>query len=131
MKFSYPVLLLYLFMTSCVDLFLQEEEIEYAGDESLVCVFLSHPILSNKPNERIDSLYSELAGYDFEGRMIVQFTVDEHGKVNEPEIIRGLTSEVNSALVSIVKEFEFEPAYQNGDPVSVRFSYPFVVRLMD
>lgn len=64
-----------------------------------------------------------------EGRVVVQFIIDEEGQVHDPEILRDIGSGCGHAAVEAVKEIEFTPAKQNGRPVRIRYSLPISFRL--
>lgn len=66
-----------------------------------------------------------------EGRVIVRFIVNEHGEVENPEVIRGIGGGCDEEAVRVVKLAEFEPGKQRGVPVRVRYSLPFVFMLKD
>ena len=121
-------------ITTCSDLGMDvlPEDVVDEEENTRMCFIEPVPVptLIYKPDQRIDSLYTEIFKYDYEGNLIVRFIVDETGKVQNPEIVRGLPP-INSELLSIVSEFEFEPAMQNGLPLKIVYLYPFFVRLSD
>jgi TonB family protein len=76
--------------------------------------------------------YPELAKEaGIEGRVIVQFVVDENGTVTNPEITRGVHKLLNEAALQAVKQQEFKPGQQQGEPVKVQMSLPVTFRLDD
>ena len=65
-----------------------------------------------------------------EGRVIVQFIVDENGDVRDPEILRGAGAGLDEeATRVIVEEAKFIPGRQRGRAVPVRMSLPIVFKL--
>jgi len=64
-----------------------------------------------------------------EGRVIVQFIVNEQGEVEDPQIIEGIGSGCDREALRIVRQASFEPGMQDGKPVRVQFSLPVVYRL--
>lgn len=66
-----------------------------------------------------------------EGRVVVQFVVDENGQVVDPQIIRGIGGGCDEAALAAVKGIEFTPGYQKGVPVRVQFQLPIVFRLQN
>lgn len=66
---------------------------------------------------------------NIEGRVFVQFIVDTEGRVQNPEVIRGLGYGCDEAALEAVKQLEFEPGLQRGRAVNVRFSLPIVFKL--
>lgn len=68
---------------------------------------------------------------EIEGRVILQFTVDKNGDVQNPKIIRGIGYGCDEEALRAVKEAKFHPGVQRGEPVNVQFSLPIVFKLND
>ncbi len=66
-----------------------------------------------------------------EGRVTVQFIVNEDGKVENPRVIRGIGGGCDEAALAAVKQAEFTPGMQRGRPVRVQYSLPIVFRLQN
>ncbi|MDR8392996.1 energy transducer TonB [Aliifodinibius sp. S!AR15-10] len=66
-----------------------------------------------------------------EGRIIVQFVVNEQGKVEDPKVIRGIGGGADEEALRCVKLAEFEPGRQRGVPVRVQYSLPVVFKLQN
>lgn len=66
-----------------------------------------------------------------EGRVIVQFIVNEEGNVEDPRVIRGIGGGADEEALRCVKEAEFEPGRQRGEPVRVQYSLPVIYRLQN
>lgn len=66
-----------------------------------------------------------------EGRVTVQFIVNEEGKVENPRVIRGIGGGCDEAALEAVKLAEFTPGIQRGEHVRVQYSLPIVFRLID
>ncbi len=64
-----------------------------------------------------------------EGRVYVQFIVNEKGEVENPIVIRGIGGGCDEEAVRIVKLAKFKPGLQRGRPVKVQFSLPVIFRL--
>ena len=65
-----------------------------------------------------------------EGRVIVQFVIDKTGKVSSPEVIRGVTSELDQAALDIVSALpDWKPGEQDGQKVNVKYTLPVVFKL--
>ena len=64
-----------------------------------------------------------------EGRVFVQFIVDEQGNVQNPQVTRGVHKLLDQAAVEAVKEMKFKPGRQRGKPVKVQMSLPVTFRL--
>ncbi|MEX0681182.1 MAG: energy transducer TonB [Balneolales bacterium] len=66
-----------------------------------------------------------------EGRVIVQFIIDENGLVQDPVVIRGIGGGCDEAAVEAVRQLVFTPGRQRGRPVRVRYSLPITFRLAE
>jgi protein TonB len=64
-----------------------------------------------------------------EGRVIVQFVVDEQGNVQDPKVTRGVHKLLNEEAIKAVKDQNFEPGKQRGEAVKVQMSLPVTFRL--
>jgi TonB family protein len=64
-----------------------------------------------------------------EGRVFVQFVVDENGNVINPEVVRGIGAGCDEAALEAVKKAKFEPGFQNGRPVKVKYAIPISFKL--
>jgi protein TonB len=66
-----------------------------------------------------------------EGRVTVQFIVNERGEVENPRVIRGIGGGCDEAALEAVKQAKFTPGMQRGRPVRVQYSLPIVFRLQN
>ena len=66
-----------------------------------------------------------------EGRVTVQFIVNEQGKVENPRVIRGIGGGCDEAALEAVRQASFTPGMQRGRPVRVQYSLPIVFRLQN
>ncbi len=66
-----------------------------------------------------------------EGRVTVQFIVNEQGRVENPRVIRGIGGGCDEAALEAVRNAEFSPGMQRGRPVRVQYSLPIVFRLQN
>lgn len=64
-----------------------------------------------------------------EGTVYVQFVVDQHGKVEDAKVIRGIGGGCDKEALRVVEQAKFTPGMQRGRPVKVRYSLPIVFRL--
>ena len=62
------------------------------------------------------------------GSVLIQFTIDEYGKVIKPEIVDSFTNILDNVVIDKVMSLKFEPALQNGVPVKVRYSLPILFK---
>lgn len=66
-----------------------------------------------------------------EGRVVIQFIVNEQGQVENPKVVRGIGGGCDKEALRVVKKANFEPGRQRGEPVRVQYSLPIVFRLQD
>lgn len=66
-----------------------------------------------------------------EGRVYVQFIVNEEGEVENPQVIRGIGGGCDEEALRAVRQAEFRPGMQRGRPVRVQYSLPIVFRLQN
>ncbi len=64
-----------------------------------------------------------------EGRVIVQFVVDEQGRVTEPRVLKGIGAGADEEALRVIRQARFTPGKQNGKPVKVRMSIPITFKL--
>ena len=74
--------------------------------------------------------YPELAKEaGIEGRVFVQFVVDENGDVVNPHVTRGVHEALDRAALDAVKGLSFEPGRQRGEAVKVQMALPVTFKL--
>ena len=66
-----------------------------------------------------------------EGRVTVQFIVNEQGRVENPRVIRGIGGGCDEEAIRVVQSAKFTPGYQRGRPVRVKYTLPIVFQLQD
>lgn len=66
-----------------------------------------------------------------EGRVYVQFIVNEKGEVEDPRVIRGIGGGADEEALRAVRKAKFKPGMQRGRPVRVQYSLPVVFRLQN
>ena len=93
-------------------------------------------VVEQQPNcGGIKALQQEVKYPDFarkagiEGRVFVQFVVNEKGEVGQAKVTRGVHKLLNEEALRAVKQLECEPGMQRGKPVKVRMSLPVSFRL--
>lgn len=64
-----------------------------------------------------------------EGRVYLQFIVDENGNVVDPVVMKGIGAGCDDEALRVVKTLKFKPGRQRGEAVKVRFSLPVNFRL--
>ena len=66
-----------------------------------------------------------------EGRVIIQFVVTKNGNVRNPKVIRGIGGGCDEEALRVVKQAEFVPGRQRGEPVPVQYSLPISFQLQN
>lgn len=66
---------------------------------------------------------------NIEGRVIIQFIVNEKGEVENPRVIRGIGGGCDEEALRVVKMAKFKPGKQRGKPVRVQYSIPILFKL--
>lgn len=66
-----------------------------------------------------------------EGRVFVQFVVDEKGNVIDPVVTRGIGGGCDEAALDAVRKAKFKPGKQRGRAVKVQYSLPVTFRLQN
>lgn len=66
-----------------------------------------------------------------EGRVTIQFIVNEQGKVENPRVIRGIGGGCDEEALKAVMTARFKPGMQRGRPVRVQYSLPIIFRFAD
>jgi protein TonB len=61
--------------------------------------------------------------------VFVQFVVDEQGRVQNPQVTRGVHKLLDQAALEAVRQMTFRPGKQRGKPVKVQMSLPVTFRL--
>lgn len=64
-----------------------------------------------------------------EGKVFVQFIVNEEGRVVEPKVIKSPSHILNSAALEAVQDLEFTAPKQRGQKVKVKYTLPIVFQL--
>ncbi|MCC5915208.1 MAG: energy transducer TonB [Balneolaceae bacterium] len=79
-----------------------------------------------------DIRYPEMARRaGIEGRVYIQFIVNEQGQVEDPQVIRGIGGGADEEALRVVSQAEFRPGMQRGRPVRVQYSLPIFFRLQN
>jgi periplasmic protein TonB len=52
------------------------------------------------------------------GDVILNAVIDEHGKISELTLLKGLGSPVDESVIAIVQQWQYTPAKKNGVPVA-------------
>lgn len=64
-------------------------------------------------------------GGDIYGKIILEITVSEDGKIVEPKIIQGINNELDNYILEIVTQYKgINPGYQRGTPIRCKYKLP-------
>lgn len=66
-----------------------------------------------------------------EGRVFIQFIVNERGEVENPIVMRGIGGGADEEALRVVSQARFTPGMQRGRPVRVQYSLPIYFRLQN
>ncbi|MDG5766073.1 M56 family metallopeptidase [Balneolales bacterium ANBcel1] len=83
----------------------------------------------------IISLYEYLTYPDdaraagIEGQVVVQFVVDEEGRVTQPQVVRSAGGGLDEAALDAIEQVAFTPGRKDGTPVKVEIAMPISFRL--
>lgn len=61
-----------------------------------------------------------------QGRVYVQFIVNERGEVENPRVVRGIGGGCDEEALRVVSQAKFVPGMQRGRPVRVQYSLPVI-----
>ena len=64
-----------------------------------------------------------------EGRVTIQFIIDENGHVTESAVVRGIGAGCDEEALRVVREARFKPGKQRGKTVKVKMSLPITFKL--
>lgn len=65
-----------------------------------------------------------------EGRVFVQFVVDQNGEIVDVKVARGINERLNSEAIRVIKGMpRWSPGKNGGVPVKVRYMIPVVLKL--
>lgn len=63
---------------------------------------------------------------NIQGRVYVQFIVNERGEVENPHVIRGIGGGCDEEAIRVVSQARFKPGMQRGRPVRVQYNLPVI-----
>lgn len=67
-----------------------------------------------------------------QGRVVVQFVINEDGSVSDVEVLKGVSESLDKEAVRVVSEMpKWSPAQVNGKNVASRFTLPVMFMLQD
>jgi len=105
----------------------EEEELE---PQIFVIVEQSPELIGGLPGLQKKIKYPEIAKKaGVEGRVFLQFVVDEQGNVHDPIVTRGIGAGCDEEAIKAILSAKFKPAKQRGKAVKVKMSLPITFRL--
>jgi len=108
----------------------KEKKQEGIEDEIFVVVEQMPELIGGISSVMENLQYPEMARMaGIEGRVIVQFIIDEKGNVVDPFVVRGIGGGCDKEAVRAVSQAKFSPGIQRGRPVKVRYSIPVTFNL--
>ena len=66
---------------------------------------------------------------EIEGRVIVQFIVDENGRAQDITVVKGIHASCDQEAIRVIGVAEFQPGRLNDRPIAVRMSLPVAFKL--
>ena len=106
------------------------EEVEEEEDEIFIVVEHMPELIGGIEALQKEIKYPELARQaGVNGRVFVQFIVNENGNVTSPVVLRGIGGGCDEEALRVVKKARFKPGMQRGKPVKVRYVIPIVFKL--
>lgn len=109
---------------------MREDEEEEMEEDFFVVVEDMPELLGGLQELQSRIRYPEMARRaGIEGRVYVQFIVNERGEVENPQVIRGIGGGCDEEAIRAVQQAKFKPGMQRGRPVRVQYSLPIVFRL--
>lgn len=108
-----------------------EKAVEEEPEEDFFVAVEQMPELKNGLKEMQERIrYPELAvKANIQGRVYVQFIVNEKGEVEDPVVLRGIGGGCDEEAIRVIKETKFSPGLQRGRPVRVRYALPIIFML--
>jgi protein TonB len=83
--------------------------------------------LDNEPRARVQAPPSypfSLKASGVSGEVLVEFIVDERGRVTHPRVVRSTHPDFEASTIAAVSKWRFEPGTRNMTPVSFRMLVP-------
>lgn len=105
----------------------EEEEAAEEEDDFFVLVEEMPELIGGLQALQKEVQYPERAlRANIEGRVYVQFIVNEKGEVENPRVIRGIGGGCDEEALRVVKMAKFKPGLQRGRPVRVQYNLPVI-----
>lgn len=108
------------------------------GDHPVTLAYLHSPALDERKPEFVNGSRSFLSTIEYpyearyngvEGQVILQFIIDESGRVISPRVIQGIGSGCDEAAINALLKTKFKPGMQNGQSVATLCELPITFKL--
>jgi len=97
-----------------------EEMPEYPGENEAMNKIISSNL--HYPKEALEE--------NIQGRVIVQFVVDEQGKITDAKVLRGIGHGCDKEALRVINAMpNWKPGKQRGKPVRVSYTLPLIFKL--
>lgn len=97
-----------------------EEMAKFPGGENAMYAFIRNNVKYPKKDRKEKR----------EGRVMAQFTVTSIGKIENIQILRGVSPTIDAEVIRVINLMpDWIPATQKGKPVNVKFNLPFNFKL--
>jgi len=104
-----------------------DEEPEEEEPEIFVVVEQMPVLIGGLEKLHEEIKYPDLAKQaEIEGRVLVEFIIDEEGNVTNPRVIRGIGGGCDEEALRAVSKAKFIPGKQRGRPVKIKYVLPVV-----
>lgn len=68
--------------------------------------------------------------FGIQGKALARFVIEKDGSVGDIKILNGVSQDIKTEIISIISEMpRWIPGMQNGEPVRVQFTLPFMFKL--
>ena len=118
---------------------IQKNEGQYQGKENMEDTLLKHPCkelpkYKYGTNKELLKIVMTKLVYSKEGcfnssTVVIAFTVNKKGLVENPRIKRSICAQVDTQLLKIIKEFEFIPGKIDDEITSMELNFPLRICL--
>jgi TonB family protein len=87
-------------------------------------------VTAPRVGHKTQPVYTEVARKEkVQGRVVLRAVINAEGVIEDVEVVEGQPYGLSEAAVAAVKEWRFEPALHNGDPVAVFYLLTINFRL--
>jgi TonB family protein len=93
---------------------------------------LSAAVTPPRPKHKVEPTYSQEAlDAKYQGSVLLRLLIDSSGNVKDPVVVRPLGLGLDEKAIEAVRQWKFEPATKDGEPVEVKANIEINFRLRD